>query len=76
MLSQLRASVASLVRNYSSGTKQVSVCIVGSGPAGFYTAHQVRAVLLLVLVLVLLLGRQRLTFRAGAGLAAAEALWR
>ncbi|WIA12056.1 hypothetical protein OEZ85_012135 [Tetradesmus obliquus] len=40
MLSPLRASVASLVRSYSSCAKQLAVCIVGSGPAGFYTAHQ------------------------------------
>ncbi|KAF6253362.1 hypothetical protein COO60DRAFT_1273754 [Scenedesmus sp. NREL 46B-D3] len=47
MLLPLRSSVASLVRNYSSVAKQVSVCIVGSGPAGFYTANQVRSMLLL-----------------------------
>lgn len=51
MLLPLRSSVASLVRNYSSVAKQVSVCIVGSGPAGFYTANQVRSMLLLVLLL-------------------------
>jgi cation diffusion facilitator CzcD-associated flavoprotein CzcO len=42
MLSPLGASVTSLVRSYSSVAKQIAVCIVGSGPAGFYTAHQVR----------------------------------
>lgn len=51
MLSPLRASVASLVRSSSSCAKQLAVCIVGSGPAGFYTAHQVRTVLLLALAL-------------------------
>jgi hypothetical protein len=60
MLSPLATSAVTIVRSYSNVAKQLAVCIVGSGPAGFYTAHQVRTeVLLLLLQCVVLLGAHR-----------------
>jgi hypothetical protein len=38
-----------------SGGQCLSVCVVGSGPAGFYTVDKVQPVLLLLLLLLLLL---------------------